>query len=367
MAGKKPRIKKTPKIQGAIDKWNEEAIEAAYLSRGGGPLASRSRQVQGERGRFARFLRQSGLVDEKGNINPKAESAIRTWEYDYGRELERQNETGIGSRPSLNLLQHREMGRFARFLDAVGLSSSFGDGVRRQDISNPKKPTRPGFFDFSAPLKPINTIPGQDGEVVIPGNPGMSKRMTDARIYKMRAEQVMSLDEVAKKMNMSRAEVRQAEMRHMQAMRKAGIIGDETDKEKLARKIYERRMANKESLEQVARDLGMKREQVRQLEMRHAAKLRDSQEKMDAIIIRGGGNPKGRRVSGSMGANDDPRKRVIPASQFTRSQNQAIDWARKQTGFRIARSIIERFDKNKALVQADIDKLQQLMKDYGPG
>jgi transcriptional regulator with XRE-family HTH domain len=195
----------------------------------------------------------------------------------------------------------------------------------------------------------------------------MSKRMTDARIYKMRAERVMSLDEVAKKMNMSRAEVRQAEMRHIQAMRNAGIIGDETDKEKLARKIYERRMANKESLEQVARDLGMKREQVRQLEMRHAAKLRDSQEKMDAIIIRGGGNPKGRRVSGSMGANDDPRKRVIPASQFTRSQNQAIDWARKQTGFRIARSIIERFDKNKALVQADIDKLQQLMKDYGPG
>ena len=52
-------------------------------------------------------------------------------------------------------------------------------------------------------------------------------------------------------------------------------------------------------------------------------------------------------------------KRVL-----TRQQNQSIDWARKNRGFQIVQSILERFD-NGQISTADLNRLQQLWRDYG--
>jgi DNA-directed RNA polymerase sigma subunit (sigma70/sigma32) len=48
-------------------------------------------------------------------------------------------------------------------------------------------------------------------------------------------------------------------------------------------------MANKESLDAVATDLGMSRQQVRQLEARHSFDMQNRRKQMEAIIMRSGG------------------------------------------------------------------------------
>ncbi len=89
----------------------------------------------------------------------------------------------------------------------------------------------------------------------------------------------LSLEEVAEEMGMTRAEVRQAEMRHLDRIR--NMKGDEFNEEvyRLRQEAY--------SLEDAAKAFGKSREEIRQAEMRHSAKLRDLPEaEKDAAIFR---------------------------------------------------------------------------------
>lgn len=160
----------------------------------------------------------------------------------------------------------------------------------------------------------------------IAGSMASGKRKpSPSQIWKMRTEQGMSLDDVAKKFGMSREDVRQIEMRYAKSMRD---------------KIWDMRTRQRMSLDEVAQKMNMTREQVRQLEMRQGKSIRDRIWKMrteqrmslDDVAKRmnmpreavrqiemriaadkrrtEGDNPKGRapKVSGSMGRSSNGGK-----------------------------------------------------------
>ena len=118
---------------------------------------------------------------------------------------------------------------------------------------------------------------------------GTRDQIRDAEIYRLRTERGMSLDAVAEQYGVDRSAIRQSEMRHIQRMRDAGIKVDETDLQKNDRRIYEKRVADKLTLEEMSDLTGMTRAEIRQAESRHSKRLRDELNAVNALQSSGTG------------------------------------------------------------------------------